>query len=432
MSNHTEKELSKEDISYIKKHLNKNDLKEFLDIASVAGAHEMVTRGIPGVYEGTHQFIRDIETAQLLQEKFPNMPYSSPEGFKEWLTDRLSGSTNSQANALSRLQGDGAGEVDFVREMQGSLRSLFTKTDFVKDASGNVTSNYPGIDAVEVNRFTGKVINEYQIKTLRSEDSINKVLEKFTSNSHYNENITLVGPKELIEEAQKQGLPNPVKVMGTVKENSESVNALKDKIQSGQITTELSTKAVVDKVAGGAAIGAALSIGISSLFNFIAYKKGEISKQEMVSRIGKDGVKGAITGGALAGLSLFVPGGIIGIGIGFVVGSVLRRALDDAFGDGIFADILDLTNSLQANVKLLHKGFIYIAELVEADGKQVARTVTTVQDLTTERLNTLKRLQDYEGRYQAGQDIVINESVQSKLERLDNARVRLENEKWEM
>ncbi|WP_377890409.1 hypothetical protein [Alkalihalobacillus sp. R86527] len=432
MSNHIEKEISQEDISYIEKHLNRNDLKEFLDIASVAGAHEMVTRGIPGVYEGTHQFIRDIETAQLLQEKFPNMPYSSPEGFKEWLTDRLSGSTNSQANALSRLQGDGAGEVDFVREMQGNLRSLFTKTDFAKDASGNVTSNYPGIDAVEINRFTGKVINEYQIKTLRSEDSINKVLEKFTSNSHYNENITLVGPKELIEEAQKQGLPNPVKVMGTVKENSDSVNALNDKIQSGQMTTELSTKAVVDKVAGGVVIGAAISIGISSLFNFIAYKKGEISKPELISRIGKDGVKGAITGGALAGLSLFVPGGIIGIGIGFVVGSVLRRALDDAFGEGIFADILDLTNSVQANVKLLHKGSIYIAELVEADGKQVARTVTTVQDLTTERINTLKRLQDYEERFQAGQDIVKNESVQSRLNQLDNIRARLENEKWEM
>jgi hypothetical protein len=427
MNNQFDKELSEQEITYIKKNINKKDLKEFFDIASVAGAHETITRGIPGIYEGTHQFIRDIETAQLLQQKFPNMPYDSTEGFKSWLTDRLSGSPQSGANALSRLQGDGAGEVDFIREMHGNLRSLFTKTDFARDVNGNITSNIPGIDAVEVNRFTGKVLNEFQIKTLRSEDSINQVLKEFTNNSRYNENITLVGPKELIDEAKRQGLPNPVKIMGSVEENAKSAEALKDKVQSGQMVTELTTKEVVGKVVGGAAVGAAISIGISSLFNYIAYKKGEISKKEMIKRIGKDGAKGAITGGALAGLSLFVPGGIIGMGVGFVVGSVLRRALDDAFGDGIFAEVLDLTKSVQANVKLLHNGSIYIAELVEADGGQIARSIDTVNELASERMDVLNRLQGIEN-YQHSRQILIDKDqpLLSRLDKLDKLRERLE------
>ncbi|MDV6377751.1 hypothetical protein ORD22_05670 [Sporosarcina sp. GW1-11] len=427
MTSRFDKKLSEEEFTYIKKNLSKEDLKEFFDIASVAGAHETITRGIPGVYEGTQQFIRDIETAQLLQQKFPNMPYDTAEGFKNWLTDRLSGSTQAGANALNRLQGDGAGEVDFVREMQGSLRSLFIKTDFARDAGGNITSNYPGIDAIEINRFTGNVLNEFQIKTLRTKDSINQVLKDFTNNQHYDENITLVGPKELIEEAKRQGLPNPVKMMGSVEDNAKSARELKDRVQSGQMATELTTKEVMGKVAGGAVIGAAISIGISSLFNFIAYTKGEISKKEMLTRVGKDGAKGAITGGALAGLSLFVPGGIIGIGVGFVVGSVLRRALDDAFGDGIFAEVLDLTKSVQANVKLLHDGSVYMAELVVADGEQIARAVDTVEELAAERLDTLNRLQNLEIQHQSGQVLIErNQSVVSKLDKLDVMRARLE------
>lgn len=65
-------------------------------------------------------------------------------------------------------------------------------------------------------------------------------------------------------------------------------------------------------------IGAAISVGVSSLLSYLQYKHGKITFEEMKRRIAKDGVKGAITGGALEGLSLFIPGGIIGFGIGFV------------------------------------------------------------------------------------------------------------------
>ena len=78
---------------------------------------------------------------------------------------RAVGGLGPQANALSKLQGDAAGEVDFIREMQGNIRSLFTKIDFPRNADGRIISNTPGIDAVEINRITGEVINEFQVKT---------------------------------------------------------------------------------------------------------------------------------------------------------------------------------------------------------------------------------------------------------------------------
>lgn len=416
-----------EDLRYIKQHLDKQDIKEFFDIASVAATHETITRGIPGVYEGTHQFIRDVQTAELLQQKFPNMPYDTPDGFKGWLTDRLSGSTQSQANALSRLQGDGAGEVDFIREMQGNLRSLFTKTDVAKDAAGQITSNYPGIDAVEVSRLTDRELNQFQIKTLRSEDSIQNVLKEFQNNPHYNPDITLVGPEELIQEAKNQNLPNPLKAVGSVEENRQSAEALKNKIESGKMTTELTVQDVTRKAVGGAVIGAAISISISGLFNYIAFKKGDITQEELLKRIGKDGAKGAITGGALAGLSLFVPGGLIGAGIGFFAGTYLRRLLDDAFGEGTFADVLDLTKSVQANVQLLHHGSIYVAELVEADGEQIETALNTVEALSDERTTTLERLQSLENHTNQSQIVTdtYGDDLTEQLNKLDQRKQAL-------
>lgn len=417
----TDKDIAK----YIKDNLNKKDIKNFFDIAGVASAYEIVTNGIPEVYEGTHQFVRDIQVSQLLKEKFHNMPYDSAEGFKVWLESRLSGSVQSQANALNRIQGDGAGEVDFIREMQGKLRSLFTKTDYIRE-NGSIASNTAGIDTQEVNRFTGEVINKYQIKTLRSSDSIKNTLKKFVNNNEYNSDITLVGPKELIDEAKSQGLPNPTRVMGSIEENAESAQKLKEKIESGNMATEITLKNAGKKIAGGAIIGAGISIGISTLFAFIDYKNGKIDKKEMSIKIGKEGTKGAITGGALSGLSLFVPGGIIGFGVGLTAGTLLRNSLDDAFGDGVFGEVLELTNSVQANIKMLSEGSIYIADLIETDGELMEKAIDKVDNLRDERLKAIKKMQNLEGKYHNGQFITSDRSINEILNNLDAKKANLE------
>src|SRR5690606_36874364 len=186
--------------------------------------------------EGTDAFVREIKIAQTLQEKFPNMDaYKSAEGLRDWLAERLQMSNSAGANALSRIQGDAAGEVDFIREMQGNIRSLFTRTDFPRNEDGRIVSNNPGIDAVEINRFTGDIVNEYQIKMLRSADSIDQTLEDFLNNDAYKPTTVLVGPQELIDRAHELGIPNPTKVMGTLQDNLQSAQELSDKILSGQL-----------------------------------------------------------------------------------------------------------------------------------------------------------------------------------------------------
>ena len=414
-------ELKAKELKDIKRLVNKGDLKEFFEVAGIASSYEIAVNGIPYVYEGTHRFIQDIKTAQVLQDKFPNMPYNSSDGFQAWLNERLNGSANSEANALNRLIGD-AGEVEFVESMRGQLQSLFTKTDFVRDANGHTPSNTPGIDAIEINRFTGNLINEYQVKTLRSDESIGKVLSDFLNNKHYDPNVTLVGPKELIEEAKRQGISNPTKVMGSLEDNAKRAQELKDKVQSGDMATELTANEVIGKVAGGVVVGAAISITISSFFNYLAYKKGEISREELLKALGKDGAKGAICGGALAGLSLFIPGGIIGFGIGMTVGTGLRRIIDDAFGDGTFAKALDLTRSVQANVKMLHNGSVYIAELQEADGKMIQRALQMVDDSQHDRLRFYEKMESVEVNYHDGQFITSNKSPNEVFDKLDQGR----------
>jgi len=70
--------------------------------------------------------------------------------------------------------------------------------------------------------------------------------------------------------------------MGSVQKNAKSADALQDKILAGNMAAELTAKAAIDKVVGGALIGADVSISMTSLINFIAYKKGEISKEKLI------------------------------------------------------------------------------------------------------------------------------------------------------
>jgi hypothetical protein len=422
-------EPSKADIERLRSSLNKHDLEEFLNLASIAGTYELVTEGIPNVVEGTHQFARDVQIAQLLQDKFHTMPYGSSEGFKTWLAERSASSAQSKANALSRLQGDGAGEVDFVREMQGKLQNLFTKTEFATNSDGQISSNIPGIDVVEKSRITGKIIKEYQVKTLRTEGSIDQTLKDFLGNDHYKPSTILVGPKELIDEAKAQGLPNPTKVMGTVQENAKSAKALEDKVSSGNMVTAITPTAIAEKVVGGAVIGAVISIGISSIFSYIDYKNGKLTKEEMFTKIAKDTGKGAIAGGVMAGLTLFIPGGIIGFGVGVVVGTTLRRALDDAFGMGMFAEVLDLTHSVQANIKDIRYGSMYIADLVDADGALMALSLSVVDEMRNDRFKAYEKYGNIEDEYHNGQFVSDGKSAMEIYDRLDNRQKLIKQEK---
>lgn len=414
-------------IKHLPIKLSKRDVANFINAATTIPTYEVVTGGIPGVFEGTDAFVREIKIAQTLQEKFPNMDaYKSAEGLKDWLAERLQMSNSAAANALSRIQGDAAGEVDFIREMQGNIRSLFTRTDFPRNEDGRIVSNHPGIDAIEINRFTGDIVNEYQIKTLRSADSIDQTLKDFLNNDAYKPTTVLVGPQELIERAHELGIPNPTKVMGTLRDNLQSAQELSDKILNGQLAVGMTPGAVAGEMIGGAGIGAAISVTVSSLVTYLQYKSGNITFDEMKSKLAKDGVKGAMTGGALAGLSLFIPGGLIGAGIGYTVGITLRRLLDEAYGDGMFGEVMKLTGAVHANVQMAANGAVYIARISEMNGHALAKAVTVVDDLYNDRIQADNIYTRLERVYDNGMRIDYSESAESIFARLDAMRNRMQ------
>jgi len=414
-------------IKHLPIKLSKRDVANFINAATTIPTYEVVTGGIPGVFEGTDAFVREIKIAQTLQEKFPNMDaYKSAEGLKDWLAERLQMSNSAAANALSRIQGDAAGEVDFIREMQGNIRSLFTRTDFPRNEDGRIVSNNPGIDAVEINRFTGDIVNEYQIKTLRSADSIDQTLEDFLNNDSYKPTTVLVGPQELIDRAHELGIPNPTKVMGTLQDNLQSAQELSDKILNGQLAVGMTPGAVIGEMIGGAGIGAAISVTVSSLVTYLQYKSGNITFDEMKSKLAKDGVKGAITGGALAGLSLFIPGGLIGAGIGYTVGITLRRLLDEAYGDGTFGEVMNLTGAVHANVQMAANGAVYIARISEMNGHALAKAVTVVDDLYDDRIQADDIYTRLEQVHDNGMRIDYSEPAERIFARLDAMRNRMQ------
>lgn len=413
-------------VQHLHYNLSEQHVSDFINLASTVPTYTIAQSGIPGVFEGTDAFVREIQIAQTLQDKFPNVEaFKTAKGFKMWLEEQMQGSNNAAANALSRIQGDAAGEVDFIREMQGSIRSMFTKVDFPRNADGRIISNTPGIDAVEINRFTGEIIREYQVKTLRSADSINSTLKDFLSNDHYKPTTVLVGPQELIDRAQEIGIPNPTKVMGTLQDKQNSAQELSNKVLNEQLALNMTAGAVAEKAIGGAVIGCAISITISSLLSYMQYRAGTITFDEIKRRLAKEGVKGAITGGALAGLSLFIPGGVIGLGVGFVVGTSLRRLLDEAYGDSMFGEVLRTTQAVHANVQMLAGGTVYIVQLAEMNERALASAISTVDDMIDDRMQADTIYSKLELNNHNSVRIDYSQHADNVLSRLDGFRSRM-------
>ncbi|RAV02697.1 hypothetical protein [Paenibacillus sp. YN15] len=415
-------------IRHLRHTLTPQSLSNFLNMATTIPAYEAIHGGIPGVWEGTNAFVREVKIVETLQAKFPHMQeYHSADGLRNWLTERMQVSDQAYANALSRIQGDAAGEVDFVRDMQDDLRSLFTRTAFVRNADGRITSNFPGIDAVEVNRFTGDVMQEFQVKTLRSADSINETLKGFLDNEHYKPTTVLVGPQELIDRAHELGIPNPTKVMGTLQDNLDSAHELGDKILHHDLATGFTPTTVAPEMLGGAAVGAAISVTVSGLLAFFQYQSGRMTLEQLRTKLAKDGLKGAVTGGTLAGLSLFIPGGLIGHGIAFAAGITLRRLLDEAYGDGMFGEVLKLTKAVQANVEMVHHGSVYVARLSEINEQLLAKSSVIIDEAIRDRMQAEHKLQRLEREYHPGGMIVDqHQTAADILSRLDAKRTLLQ------
>ncbi|MBX3245805.1 MAG: hypothetical protein KF901_01340 [Myxococcales bacterium] len=377
--------------------LSAKEFGGFLDFASTAGAHAYIT-------ENTQQYVRDVQVFEVLGDKFSRSGiFAGREAASNWLTERVAVNADNVDQILRRLQGDGAGEVDALRQINGSLRGLVHRAEFITDASGHVPANTAGVDLQVVNRFTGEVVERIQVKSNWSSDptTLRQTLSKFLSGPGYDESVTLAGPKELIEQAREMGIPNRLVVVSDVDGNRISGERLRTLVEEGgkAVDGRITLAGVAERAGQGAIVGAAVAATIAGISTYIAYRRGEISGTEAFRRVGVEASKGAVIGGALGGVSVLFPPGAIGIGIGIVVGAQLRRVVDIAYGKGAYLDIVRSMGAVEASLASTATGIAVIQDSTRIARHAQRATVESMLDFAETSIETddmLERLRVFQ------------------------------------
>lgn len=346
----------------IKKQLSQHPewLVEAANFTTVAGEEVLITgqgldkvaqginklAGINLSYEGTQQFARDIQVFKRLNEE----PFSragvfaTPENAKSYFENVLKiAEENPKAISSfeSKLTGYGQ-EVDWLRQKEGEIVSLYQKSMLLEN-------NAPGIDGVTVNRFTGKEISKTTIKAsinpmTSNSTGINDV-KKAIENGRATENDVIFGPKGTENAARRAGLKNPVVESNTSQQIQDSNKRLEQKILDGQAVTAPTLKLVGKKMAQGAIVGAAVAVTISTITTYVRYKNGELTVEDAFENIVEDTINGTLVGAAMGTVTIFLPGGVVGIIAGMAIGVYFNKActniLDEIFGKGAYGAILN-------------------------------------------------------------------------------------------
>lgn len=377
---HEENEMCPKYKAQLKEH--PEWLEEAANFTVVAGQYKLITsQALDGVaqavnkvagtnlsYEGTNQFMRDIQVfSKLNSDAFSKCgKFANAETAKKAFENAIDGKY-----LKCRLNGTGQ-EIDWLRQQQGKLSNIFLKSEVLE-------GNAPGIDGIKVNRFTGKIFERVTVKSAenssglgRNAEDIIRALEK----GRLNPNDTVFGVEgtgdalkkaleNKIENATKEGnmdfvnrLKEAQKNLKVVEKNNfndikNSTERLKNKILNGQAHPEVTLQEATKKVVQGAVVGAAVSLTVSSITNYIKYKNGEITKEEAFREVSEDTTQGLLVGGAMAGVSILLPGlGFIGgIAVGIYIGATCRNILDEVYGKGVYEAILDSAGYVMGTCK---------------------------------------------------------------------------------
>ena len=315
-------------------------------------------------FEGTQQLARDAQVFQKLNEDaFAKCgAFADAQSAKAWL------SAHPMGVCLKKRLIGAAQEVDWLRSEQG--RHLLTRPVLLN-------GNYPGIDGVSINRLTGNVTERVTVKAAATAGGINTNLHgviESLEKGRLSPNDTLFGVKgikdKLIEQLQKlindpdytgnkeilrEALKMKVEESGTNESVVGSMRRLYDKVANGQANPYVTIEQAGKMMGKGAVIGAAIELSVSSVKNFIAYKRGKISAKQAFTEIGEDATKGALSGAAAAGIGIILPigpiGWVVGMAIMMVVRPALQNTLDEIFGKGAYREILNASGYVAATAQ---------------------------------------------------------------------------------
>jgi hypothetical protein len=370
---HDENELCE----YLKTELCNNPglLSQAVDFTCIAGQYRLttsqdianITQKINQVLgtnlteiEGSHQVTRDIQVFKRLNEEAYRRLgiFQTPETAKRYLEN----ATPKQLENLSaKLSGSGQ-EVDWLREQQGKLRLL--------EKNVLLNGNAPGVDGETVNRLTGDTISRTTIKAAQGSGGLNtnvqgiiKALKNGTLDPHDTvsgvrgikeallnkldkeiEYALKVGDTELAQKLIEAKNNLIIKELNTTSSVQKSVNRLKNKISKGEACTVITANHIWKQAAQGAIIGVAIGLTVSSITSYLRHRKGEITREEAFIEIGEGTVKSTLSGGAMAGITLFLPAGpagfLAGMAIGVYLNAALTNVLDEIYGKGAYREIL--------------------------------------------------------------------------------------------
>ena len=297
-------------------------------------------------YEGTQQFARDIQVFQRLNaEPFSKSGvFSSPESAKvyyEKVLEAAKETPRTRTSFESKLTGYSE-EVDWLRQKHGQISSLWEKSELL-------SNNAPGVDGVTYNKFTGKQISRTTIKAsknpmTKSSTGITGVKKAIDKGYATQEDI-IFGPEGTKLAAKDAGLINPVEEKNTVQDIRDSIARQESKIARGRAYTKATASQITSHAFQGAIIGGAVSLSASAINSYLRYRNNEITREQAFSEISEDSIRGLLVGGALGGITIFLPGGAIGViagnAVGTYVSSSFSNILDEIYGKGMFGSLLD-------------------------------------------------------------------------------------------
>jgi hypothetical protein len=172
---------SREGQRHLERTVSRELFGKAIDFTLNAGAYAYIT-------QHSQEYVRDMQVFGVLRDKFSNAGmFQTPEAASNWLHEHLTQGQSGLDHLFRRLQGDGAGEVDVLRHINGSLRGILYETQFITGPGGHIASNTPGFDLKVVNRLTGAVVERIQVKSNWSTDpgTLRQVVRDFLSGEHY-------------------------------------------------------------------------------------------------------------------------------------------------------------------------------------------------------------------------------------------------------
>ena len=138
-----------------------------------------------------------------------------------------------------------------------------------------------------------------------------------------------------------------------------------------QNSTSATVRSLAETQFPSAAIGLVYGVTKSAVTNFIKYKTGEITKQELARSFGKDAVKGTLVTCSMAMIAF--PEGVIGVvaamGVAMYLDAACTNLLDEVFGEGAYEQILHACGYVASTAN-------NIADMLEAYQKQIQRIST--------------------------------------------------------